>query len=123
MSSPNSRYLIIDAMPATLALIRRRTGLARSTISRAVIELHQAGKCHVSNWAPSAAGAGAPLLAVYKMGVGDDVPCPVVIKPRVKGEPVDGNARARLKALADADRVSKTKDPFLWWCFDVKTSF
>ena len=128
-TSPNnpSRLLVASKMPGTLVELRRETGLARSTVARAVEVLHAANAgrdrtllaCRIVRWQESAAGANSPYLAVFKLGRGKDAPCPVA--PRTPSG--DCNGRARIKALEEADRAAVTKDPWLWWCFDVNVTF
>lgn len=118
----NSSNIILASLPGTLVDLRKRTGLARSTVSRAVAKLHASGKLHISKYVESAVLRNAPLMAFYVRGRGADAPCPVHTRPRSKG-PADGLLRARMKAIADADRVSKVKDPGIWWLFDVNTVF
>lgn len=118
----NSSNIILASLPGTLVDLRKRTGLARSTVSRAVGKLHANGKCRIAKYVESAVLKNAPLMPYYVRGRGADAPCPVHTRPKSKG-PADGLLRARMKAIADADRVSKTRDPLLWWCFDVSVVF
>lgn len=118
----HSSNMILASLPGTLVDLRKRTGFARRTVARAITKLHAAGKCHISKWSESAVLKNAPLMAFYAYGRAADVPCPVQNRIKSKG-PADGLIRARMKANADADRVSKVKDPFIWFLFDVSVVF
>jgi hypothetical protein len=119
----DSTPLIKSHMPGTLVQLRKRTGLARSTVARCIQRLHAAGDCHVLTWVESAGGPNAPYLAVYKLGKGRDAAPPVYSRPKEKGLPQDSTARARMKALAEADRAARVRDPRIWWLFDINTVF
>jgi len=119
----HSSLLIMQSLPGTLVALRKKTGFARSTVARTVVKLRADHMLYIAEWVESAVGPSGPLLAVYRKGDHPDAVCPFVTKARVKGQPIDGLGRARAKAIADAERVSKVRDPMLWMLFDVNVRF
>jgi len=119
-----SSNLVWASLPGTLPQLRQRTGLARSTITRAIQNLKALDKCHIREYRPNPIIKGAPPAAYYVKGRGNDAEPPAAPERKgPRGLPADGSIRARVKAITDANRVAKIRDPWLWFLFDVTVQF
>lgn len=112
--------LAIAEKPGNLPQLEARTKLGKTTVWRWVTDMHEAGEVHITLWTRTR--DGGPFKATYSAGPGVDAPCN--IKPyseaqkskrfykKVK-EKRDELRHVRAAALANADRMSKTRDPII----------
>ncbi len=113
---------ILAAMPGTMKQFVERSGLCRTVVDRYVVALHNQNGCHISSWVVPE--GGGRYGAVYTLGDGVDAQ-----KPEPPEKPAGGKTgkprqrkaseftlierRARKLGLANADVMSKTRDPLV----------
>lgn len=119
LRDPYERLLRI--MPATRTQLREQSHISRSSVTRVIVAMHEAGWCHIGRWIkPEGSG---PFLPVYHAGQGKDAVCRLVAqtnaestrKSRIKAEK-EGRRdmqRARANAVKRLKRLRKA-GPQTW---------